>query len=246
MRVALAFVMLACVIVVVSTFATFAAGNENISNHNIVELELVLAIDTSTSVDAQEFALQKNGLALAFLHKQVVDAILSNGKLGVAVSVVQWAGARRQATVVDWSILRSELDAQLFSAKIFATTRMFTGQTDIGGAIIHSVASLETNAITGLRRTIDISGDGSGDDARSAQGRDMALARNITINGLVIDNEDIDLGILAKLDIHRHYNDFVIGGAGSFLMIAKDFDDYAVAIRRKLVREIRGLNLVKY
>lgn len=223
-----------------------AAGTDKISSHNIVELELVLAIDTSTSVDAQEFALQKNGLALAFLHKQVVDAILSNGKLGVAVSVVQWAGARRQATVVDWAILRSELDAQLFSAKIFATTRMFTGQTDIGGAIIHSVASLETNAITGLRRTIDISGDGSGDDARSAQGRDMALARNITINGLVIDNEDTDLGILAKLDIHRHYNDFVIGGAGSFLMIAKDFDDYAVAIRRKLVREIRGLNFVKY
>ena len=177
------------------------------------------------------------------MHQQVIDAILSTGKYGVAVSVVHWAGENRQATVVDWSILRNALDASLFSSKIYAANRRIKGQTDIGGAITFSVASLETNGIEGFRRTIDVSGDGAGNALQSAAGRNLALALNITVNGLVINNEDIDLGILAKLEIQRHYRENVIGGPGSFLMIAEDFEDFAIAIRRKLAREIRGLNL---
>lgn len=208
-----------------------------------VDLELVLAIDTSTSVDDRDFELQQTGLARAFLHQPVIDAILSTGKLGIAVSVVHWAGIDRQTTVVDWTILRSELDAKLFAAKIYSAKRAHKGMTDIGGAIAFSVSSLEANGIVGYRKTIDVSGDGTGDPAKAAAGRDLALALGITVNGLVIDEDDMDLGILSKLEIRRHYRDYVIGGAGSFLMIADGFSDFSRAIRLKLAREIRGLNV---
>ena len=249
----LRFISLGAVLAVVSLFSLESSTPSNATNAtyavdvqaaNQVDLELVLAIDTSTSVDANEFNLQQVGLARAFLHNQVIDAILSTGKQGVAVSVVYWAGNNQQVTTVNWTILRSALDAQLFAAKIFAAQRVFSGMTDIGGAISFSVNSLETNGIVGLRRTIDVSGDGSANPTQSETGRNLALTNNITVNGLVIDNEDMDLGILSKWQIRKHYQDHVIGGPGSFIMIADDFTDFARAIRLKLVREIRGMNLV--
>lgn len=205
-----------------------------------VDLELVLAVDTSTSVDAREFALQSQGLAEAFLHPDVVAAIRFAGTQGVAVTLVHWAGEARQAIAVDWNVVRDGQTAAELSAKISASPRTIEGLTDIAGAIGFSVNAIEANNFLGARQVIDISGDGSSDARRSEAARDAASARGITINGLVIHNRDIDLGALANIDLRDHYTNHVIGGPGSFMMTAKNFEDFRVAIRAKLVREITG------
>lgn len=205
-----------------------------------VDLELVLAIDTSTSVDADEFALQREGLAEAFMHPDVVGAIRAAGEDGVAVTVVQWSGPYRQRSVVGWTLVRDASEAAEFAARVRAAPRRVRGMTDIGGAIRFSVAAIEGNEFEGRRRVIDISGDGTSDSGSSGAERDRAVARGITINGLVIFNEDIDLGALANFELEDHYAGYVVGGAGAFLMKADDFVDFRIAIRRKLVREIAG------
>ena len=205
-----------------------------------VDLELVLAIDTSTSVDEAEFRLQRQGLAEAFLHPEVIGAIQAAGDLGIAVAVVEWSGRNRQQTVVDWMHVRGQGSAAELSSRIAGAPRALNGMTDIAGAIRYSVLQIEGNTYDGRRRAIDISGDGSSDSMRSGRERDRAVARGITINGLVIYNEDIDLAELAKIDVREHYANSVIGGNGAFMMTAADFDDFRVAIRRKLVREITG------
>ena len=205
-----------------------------------VELELVLAIDTSTSVDERELELQTQGLANAFMHPDVVNAIRLAGPRGIAVSVTHWAGQSRQATVVGWHLLRDGQTAAELASRIAAVPRTIQGLTDIAGAIDHAAAGIESNGFQGERRVIDISGDGSSDAASSRAARDAANARGITINGLVIHQQDYSLGELANIDLREHYANNVIGGPGAFMMTASDFEDFALAIRRKLVREIIG------
>jgi hypothetical protein len=205
-----------------------------------VDLELVLAIDTSTSVDAQEFHLQRQGLADAFMHRDVVRAIRGAGELGIAVTLVEWAGEHRQATVVGWTHVHDGASAAALAARIRAAPRAMAGLTDIAGAIRYAVAAIEANAFEGYRLAIDVSGDGSSDAQRCERERDRAVARGITVNGLVIYSDDVDLGELANTDVREHYANHVIGGAGAFMMTADDFSDFAAAIRRKLVREIAG------
>ncbi len=208
-----------------------------------VDLELVLAIDTSTSVDPQEFDLQWRGLANAFLHPDVVGAIEAVGDLGIAVTMVQWAGKGQTRTVVDWSHISDGVSAAQFAAKISAAPRLLRGFTDIGGAIRYSIEAIEGNGFDGSRRVIDVSGDGtsSGNDTELPdRARDIAVSRGMIINGLVIYNEEYDLGELAQISVREHYENYVIGGAAAFLMVANDFEDFARAIREKLIREIIG------
>lgn len=220
--------------------AQIGAAPGHAQTGRIVDLELVLAIDASTSVDAEEFALQRQGLAEAFLHPDVVGAIQAAGDLGVAVTIIQWSGSGQQFISVPWVLVRDRDSAAQFSQRIRQAPRSIQGMTAIGDAIHFSIAALQANAFEGRRLVIDVSGDGSGDARTSEAGRDRAIARGITVNGLVIDNEDIDLGVLAKLDVRDHYANHVIGGFGAFLMNAADFADFRIAIRRKLIREITG------
>lgn len=205
-----------------------------------VDLELVLAIDASTSVDPYEFGLQRTGLAAAFRHPDVIGAIHAAGERGVAIAVMQWSGRGRQRVSVDWTLVRDAASAGVLADRIDAAPRLVTGLTDIAGAIRFSLALLRDNGFFGERRVVDVSGDGSSNAPSAEQARNEAVGAGVTVNGLVIYNEDIDLGALAKLDIRNHYADHVIGGPGAFLMTADDFVDFQIAIRRKLVREIMG------
>ena len=126
------------------------------------------------------------------------------------------------------------------SAKISQIPRALNGQTDIGGAINYSASKINNNGFEGTRRVIDVSGDGAGDSIRAQTARDAAIQQGITINALLIRNEDPIIGQLAQIDIEDHYQNDVIGGDGAFIIIADDFQDFQVAIRRKLVREITG------
>lgn len=205
-----------------------------------VALELVLAIDTSTSVDEQEFILQRDGIASAFRHPQVHLAIEGVGEEGIAVAVVQWAGQENQARVVDWRKVNSVETALRFADKVSAMTRQMRGFTDIANAINYSVREIETNGFNGRRLTIDVSGDGTSDRNDPAIARDRAILKGITINGLIIHAFEYDLGDFARFELQRHYEERVIGGSGAFLMHAENFRNFAQSMREKLYREIAG------
>ncbi len=205
-----------------------------------VVLELVLAMDTSTSVDGVEFELQRQGLSHAFAHPDFIAVIEGMGNIGIAVTLVEWAGLGRQKTVVGWTHVNSAERAVEFAARVRTAPRLISGMTDIGGAIRYAASSIENNGFSGSRAVIDISGDGSGSIASSRSGRDAALGKGITINGLVIYNEDYDLGALAKIELREHYLNYVIGGPGAFLMEAASFKDFRNAILNKLIREVMG------
>ncbi|WP_421781431.1 DUF1194 domain-containing protein [Kiloniella litopenaei] len=200
-----------------------------------VDLELVLAVDASTSVSAQEFDLQMRGIAQAFRDPSVVQAIAVAGDRGVAVAVIQWANNLLQKVAVDWFLIRDQESAAQFADIVDETPRyIFGGGTSIGGAILYSTRQMEINPFIGARKVIDISGDG-----RSNQGAPPELVRNqsttqgIVINGLTINNEDPF--------IDRYYEKFVIGGTGAFVQTATTYEDFGAAMKEKLIKEIGGV-----
>lgn len=205
-----------------------------------VDLELVLAIDSSTSVDADEYGLQRTGLAQAFRHPRVLSAIDGLGEAGMAVAIVQWAGNLQQRISVNWTWVNSMQSAFEFADKVSKMPRQLGGFTDIAGAIHFSTAELLNNAYDGRRLAIDVSGDGTSDRNDPAIARDAAISQGITINGLVIHSIEYDLGDLARHELLTHYTERVIGGPGAFLLNAESFDTFARSIREKLYREISG------
>jgi hypothetical protein len=201
-----------------------------------VDLELVLAVDASGSVDLSEFDLQKHGLARAFRDPEVIAALEAFAPAGIAVALVQWSGRRQQMMVIDWTLVRDRPSATAFAETVETTGRWLLGETAIADALAFSIELLERNRFEGARRTIDLSGDGptnAGGDPDPV--RDAAVAAGITINGLAIVNE------IPTLDIY--FAEHVIGGPDAFLLIAKDYRDFARAIRQKLLREIQGAGL---
>ncbi len=201
----------------------------------LVDLELVLAVDTSSSVSPGEFNLQMQGLAEAFRNSAVHGALQAAGDLGIAVAMVQWSDNRKQTVAIDWKMVRDQNSAVAFAREIDATPRyLIGGGTAIGGAVNFSAHHLRINGFEGRRKVIDVSGDGrTNQGSNPARARDDAVAQGITINGLAILNED---GL-----VDRHYLANVIGGTGSFVMQADDYSDFARAIVEKLIKEIAGV-----
>ena len=200
-----------------------------------VDLELVLAIDTSASVDAREYALQVDGLVAAFQNPEVVAAIEALGQAGIAVCVTQWSSAGQNRVALDWMPLRTRVDAEAFAQQLADMPRYYIdGGTALGAAIVFAGRLFDNNAWDGNRRVIDVSGDGKDNEAHGVRvARDGAAAAGITINGLAILNEDFVLD--------RYYRDYVIAGPAAFVVAAADYQAFAAAVRTKLIREIAGL-----
>ena len=197
-----------------------------------VDLELILAVDTSLSVSAEEFALQMQGLGQAFASPAVIAAIQAAGDLGIAVTVMQWSDRHQQHSSLPWTRVADAASAQAVGRRIAAIPRAFGGAgTAIGGAVEAALAHFRNSGTNSFRRVIDISGDGV--DNRGPFTRSFwpeAASAGVTINGLAILNED------PMLDVYYQRN--VIAGTGAFVTIAADYEDFARAILAKLVREI--------
>ena len=200
-----------------------------------VALELVLAVDVSTSVSAEEFALQRIGLFRAFRDEAVRSSILTH-PTGIAVSVVHWAGEGRQRVAVDWTHLTDEASVSRFTRRLGGMTRLTGGFTDIAGAVRFSTRSLLENGFRGDRLVIDVSGDGIADQGSPPAARDEALREGIVINGLAI----LPARAKSANALLAHYRLDVTGGPGSFVIPAQSFEDFPRAMREKLIREISG------
>ncbi len=196
-----------------------------------VELELVLAVDVSSSVDDGEFELQMQGMVAAFRHPGVQAAIHATGDRGIAVALIQWSDSARQRKAVDWTWLRDAAGAAALADDIAAAGRAIAGGgTAIYGVINFALHEFDTNGYDG-RQVIDVSGDGRSDLlVPTTAARDRAVARGVAINGLVILGNEPGL--------FRYYRENVIGGAAAFVMTADGFETFAGAIVVKLIREI--------
>lgn len=212
--------------------AVCLSGSASANERRPVGLELALAVDCSLSVDAREFDLQLSGIARAFADAAVVDAILSHD--GVAVSLLLWSNNTQQKAAIGWTLLHDRDSIAAFAARVANAKRVISsGATGIGPALIYAMREIDENAFAGTRRVIDVSGDGRNNiGIGPAVVRDSAAVRGFTVNGLAILDKE------PWLD--RYYADNVIGGPGAFLEIATDYEAFAVAVRRKLLREIGG------
>lgn len=217
---------------IASMSAAIEAAGAQAPDPVAVELELVLAVDTSASVDNAEFRLQMGGIANAFRHEDVIAAIRLYGETGIAVTLVQWSAGDQQAQSVRWHHVRDTAGGEAFAAAVERAPRRFAvNTTAIGSALRYSTRLFSTSPYRGRRRSIDLSGDGRSNAGLIADAeRDRAVAAGITVNGLAILNGDVKL--------ERYYRINVIGGPASFVMTAENFTDFARAIRDKLLREI--------
>ena len=194
-------------------------------------VELVLAMDVSRSVVNAEFNLQMGGLAQAFRTPEIVEAI---GWIpgGVMATVTQWSGPETHVQSTAWRHLESPDSIAAFAAEIDAVRRQFFAAfTAVGEALIHADALSATNPRPCQRRVIDVSGDGASNRGREPRPIAAALAaEGVTVNALVIKG--------ARPDPEAYYAENVIAGPGAFVITADSFNDYARAIREKLLREL--------
>jgi hypothetical protein len=204
-----------------------------------VDLELVLAVDVSRSIDADEFELQRQGYARAIVNPTVLSAIQTGSIGAIAVAYVEWSGADQQRTVVDWALIHDPASAQDFAAAILAAPRSFAAYTSISGAIDYAVRLFENNRFEGSRQVIDVSGDGSNNSGRPVWlARDAAIEVGITINGLAIINDRPNPFSRPEPKLDDYYKENVVGGTGAFVVIAEDFTSFSSAILSKLIKEI--------
>ncbi|MBL8700441.1 MAG: DUF1194 domain-containing protein [Alphaproteobacteria bacterium] len=198
-----------------------------------VDVHLVLAVDSSSSVTMDEYYLQLEGYAKAFAHPELWAAIRDGAHGAVAVALFEWAGAGQQVVNFEWRVLDSEAALQRFAGELALAPRLVIGgETALGEALLYALALLETAPGVAARRVIDISGDGESNRGIAvAPARAEVLSRGVVINGLPVVNEVPGLA--------AYYADQVIGGHGSFVLSARDYDDFRDVILRKLVRELR-------
>ncbi len=207
-----------------------------------VDLELVLMVDVSGSVDDEEAHLQRDGYVNAVTSPQVLIAIRSGRHRRIAVSYVEWAGSSFQDTVIGWTLIDGEASARAFAGKLAALPPGRGPYTSISGAIDFALPLFNGNGFESPRRVIDVSGDGPNNSGRHVTAaRDEAVAANVTINGLpIVNDRPGPSGRPTMPNLDLYYRKCVIGGPRSFIVVANDFKSFARVIRRKLILEIAG------
>ena len=204
-----------------------------------VDLQLVLAVDVSRSIDEVEAELQRRGYIEALTNEHVIDAILSGEHKRIAICYTEWAGTHYQVVVIDWTMLDSAAAARRFAEKLAEAPRTSQSWTAVGAALAHAGQRFESSGFTPKRRVIDVSGDGRTNDGPPAEiVRDKLVAQGIVINGLPVMMNRTNFGRPPDLMLDKYYEENVIGGPGSFMIMADNFDHFSRAVRTKLVREI--------
>lgn len=219
------------------TATGLAAQNENLE----VDVELFLAVDVSRSMSPFELEIQRRGYAAALGSDEVKDAI-GGGMIGrIALTYVEWAGQGSQTVIIPWTLIDTNEQADEVAEKLTVIFNYGMRRTSISGALDYAVESFELNEFSGLRRVIDISGDGPNNHGLPVLGaRDAALAKGIIINGLPLMTQDEFSSRWGIPDLDVYYRECVIGGPGSFVVPVLSWDQFAEAVQRKLVLEIAG------
>jgi hypothetical protein len=206
-----------------------------------VDVELIIAVDVSYSMDMDELAIQREGYAQAIVSKEFLQALksLPNGK--ISVTYFEWAASSDQKIIIPWRVIDGPETADAVANEIMKTPVRRASRTSISGAIYFAMPLFYENPYHGLRRVIDISGDGPNNNGAPIIGaRDAALEKGITINGLPIMVKEPSYSTMDIDNLDWYYEDCVIGGPGSFVVAIKDREKFKEAIRAKLLLEVAG------
>lgn len=207
-----------------------------------VDLELVLLADATGSIDEDEIRFQRQGYAEAIADPAVLRAI-GNGLLGkIAVTYIEWADASSQQIVADWTVIDGPDSARTFADAILAPPRLAYGRNAIGAALLFGKSQIDGNAYSGLRKVIDLSADSANNwnGPSIFEARQQIVDAGMTINGLAVLCRSCS-GQPISYDLEQAFKDTIIGGPGAFVVTAENAQEFAQAVRRKLVLEITGL-----
>jgi hypothetical protein len=206
-----------------------------------VDVELVLAVDVSLSMSPKELEIQRRGYAAALTHDDVIQAIADGVYGRIAVTLFEWAGSTSQHVIVPWTVIASREDAERVASQLSARPPNSARRTSISSALEFGADLFAESGFDGIKRVIDISGDGPNNQgAPVVTVRNSLIERGITINGLPLITNG---GFSTPYDVDnldRYYADCVIGGPGAFMVPVNDWSQFPEAIRRKLVLELAG------
>jgi len=208
---------------------------------NAVDVQLVLAVDVSYSMDMDELAIQREGYAQAIVSKEFLQALKTGPNGKVAVTYFEWAASSDQKIIIPWRLIDGPETADAVANEIMKTPVRRASRTSISGAIYFAMPLFDEDPYHGLRRVIDISGDGPNNNGAPVTGaRDEALSKGIVINGLPIMVKEPSYSTMDIDNLDWYYEDCVIGGPGSFVVSIKDREKFKEAIRTKLLLEVAG------
>jgi hypothetical protein len=223
--------------------AGIAAPNPRLAQEkdNAVDVELILAVDVSYSMDMEELQVQREGYAQAIASKEFLQALKSGPNGKVAVTFFEWAASGDQKIIIPWRVIDGPETADAVADEIMKAPIRRASRTSISGAIGFAMPLFEADPYHGLRRVIDISGDGPNNNGAPVTSlRDAALAKGIVINGLPIMVKEPSYATMDIENLDFYYEDCVIGGPGSFVVPIKDRDKFKEAIHNKLLLEVAG------
>ena len=216
---------------------SLTAGTAVAASGEEVDVELVLAVDVSGSMDIEEAQIQRAGYVDALRHPDFVNAVRGGLTGRIAISYFEWAGTIRDNSLVQWQVISGPEEANAFAAALEARPISTRRGTSISGAIAYGAKLFDANGYSGMRRVIDVSGDGPNNFGTPVTpARDAATALGIIINGLAIMIRPS--AAFGSLD--DYYSSCVIGGPGAFVLPVQEPEDFAIAIRRKLILEVSG------
>ena len=206
-----------------------------------VDVELIIGVDVSYSMDIDELEVQREGYAQAIVSEEFLQALKTGPNKKLAVTYFDWSSLNDQKIVIPWRVIDGPETADAVAREIMKTPVRKGSNTSISGAISFAMPLFDENPYRGLRRVIDISGDGPNNIGAPVTGaRDAALERGITINGLPIMVENSSNSIIKIDNLDLYYEDCVIGGPGSFVVSIKHRNEFKRAIRAKLILEVAG------
>jgi hypothetical protein len=204
-----------------------------------VDVELVFAVDISYSMDFDELKLQREGYVEAITSSEFLNALKQGMHGKVAVTMVEWAGANEQRIVLPWRLIDGPDSARAVASELAAQPVRRAFRTSISGALLFSAPLFEGNGFTGIRRVIDVSGDGTNNQGPLVTlTRDEVIAKGITINGLPIMLKEPQPGSVDIKELDIYYEDCVIGGPGAFVIPIREREKFKEAIRTKMVLDI--------
>ena len=218
---------------ILATVSVHAQGVEE------VDVELVLAADISVSMTTNELEIQRHGYAAALTDPQVLKAITSGANGRIAITYFEWAGVTSQKTIVPWTIIAGQADAERVAEQISVLPTWQSRRTSISGALNFGAGLMAQSPFKGIKRVIDISGDGANNEGPPmAPTRNAVVEQGITINGLPVMTSDDDPKPYDVPELDRYFSACVIGGPGAFVMPVNEWEQFPEAIRRKLLLEL--------
>jgi hypothetical protein len=206
-----------------------------------VDVELVIAVDVSYSMDPEEQALQREGYIMALTSREFMQALREGANSKIAITYFEWAGQFDQKLIMPWRLIEGPESADAVASEIANAPYRRAARTSISGGLTFAKTSFDHSGYRGLRRVIDVSGDGTNNAGPLiVPTRDDVLAAGITINGLPIMLKRPNPGTMDIENLDVYYEDCVIGGPGAFVVPIRERAKFIEATRTKLVLEVAG------